>query len=163
MCQWKGSFYLILLSFSCITYLTSFEGPEGASAGHTIFPHGAKSNICFVLHFSPLPGDQRRFHELWVHSVHGWEQSEVQLFQPTAAVFIFSECQSQLDTQTLKELVSCVKCQEIFALKRAEAACPAVMTFTRAILSHIYIETVGTLSCNCLVGESLPLMTNILS
>lgn len=51
---------LFLFSFSCITHSTLFEGPEGVSAGHTAFPHRAKSNICFVL----LAGDQGRFHEL---------------------------------------------------------------------------------------------------
>lgn len=38
----------------------------------------------------PLPGDQGRFHELWVHPLHGWKQFEVQLFHPTAAPFIIS-------------------------------------------------------------------------
>ncbi len=75
-----------------------------------VFSH-TEPKVIFVLSFisPPLLGDQGRFHGLWVHSLHGWEQFEVQLFYSIAAVYYFCEYGSQLDTQSLQKLVSCVK------------------------------------------------------
>ena len=101
-----------VLDFYCIKLNSLWRTAERLSRPCCVFPHRAKSNICFVPRFSPLPGDQRRFQELWVHSLHGREQFEVQLFQLTAAMFIISLSVDNSWTHSWtkkKILVSCAK------------------------------------------------------
>lgn len=132
---WLGCLYCCIgnVWFS----LHMIEEPVRGSAGRTVFPHRAKSNICFVLHFFPTSRWPRMISwalstfSAWMRAIWGTVISAHSI-----SVYYFSKCGLQLGTQLLKILVSCVKCpvthinawekkKKTFALNGVKLGCPA--------------------------------------